>query len=93
MNITIKGGIYFDTDSVLFGDEPRFVFFGGKLGPFNQYAPMVEHTIVAEVPPGFSAQHECIAALERRRDELRAKFAADVRRINEQIANLQAITA
>lgn len=92
VNITINGGIYFDVGSSGWDDAPRFTFFSGEMRPFGGYQPVVAHTITFTVPEGFSAEHSAIAALERQRKELHSKFAEDVRRINERIANLQALT-
>lgn len=93
MQITIKGGVYLNTrDRDFVTGGPRFTWFNGELRPFMDWVPVVEHKLVFSTPAGFSVQHECIAALERQRDELRAKFADDVRCINDQIANLQALT-
>jgi hypothetical protein len=91
MNITIKGGLYFDTDSVKYGTS-KIKFVGGPLSKFaDQYLPICEHTIEAELPDGYDPTLLEIDSLKEARKQAEQQFAATVRQIDQRINSLLAI--
>lgn len=50
-----------------------------------------KQTFVVDVPDDFDPRPEMVAMLNKRKDEIRAKFAESVRLIDEQINSLLAI--
>ena len=89
--ITIKGGIYIDTGKYADPENP-YRFFSGDPTDFNEYIAIMLHQITAEVPDDFDPRPAKIAALEAKKQELRAEFAAKVTEIERKISELQAIT-
>jgi hypothetical protein len=89
MNITIKGGLYFDADPV--NTEGRITFFRGSLHKFSTFTPICEYTIEAEAPEGFDPAQAEVSALKARREEVSKKFAETVRQIDQRINSLLAI--
>lgn len=90
--ITLKGFILYDTEHGKYGNSdlwPEFVFreydeTGGKI----LVRPL---EITVEIPADFDPRPAQIKALEAKRQELQAQFAAAVVEINRQISQLQAI--
>lgn len=76
--------------------EPHYMFRPGEK-PAAQHddlvsrAPVVEHTLVFDMPADFDPRPGQIAALEERKREITAKFQATVTEINRRISELQAI--
>lgn len=90
MNITIKGGLYFDTDTVKYGTS-KIKFLAGPLSKFSTYLPICEHVIEADLPKGYDPTIAEIDALKAARDEASKKFAETVRQIDQRINSLLAI--
>ena len=88
--IELKGGIYFNPDHYAYSS--MYKFFDGKLEAFAEYIPVVEHTLIFTLPAAFEPQSAEIAALEAMRDEAQKKFTEQVKKINERIQRLLALT-
>lgn len=88
--VTIVGGVYYDPDHSEW--TPEYKFFGGALEKFSLYVPVVEHTIEVALPSDWQPQIAEIAALEKMREEARAKFAETVMKIDQRISKLLAIS-
>ena len=90
--ITIEGTVFFDTDSTKYQwCKPYNFFVGADQEAFSTYLPITNHTFTVEIPADFDPRPEHIKALEAKRKELQAQFAAAVTEINRQISQLQAI--
>ena len=90
--ITIEGTVFFDTDSIEHRWTSPYKFFAGmQREAFSTYIPIVSHTFTVEIPADFDPRPTQIEALEAKRKELQAQFAAAVTEINRQISQLQAI--
>ena len=89
--ITIKGGIYFDTEYDKYGVGQKYKFFNGSLSPFSTYLPICEHTIVAEFPDDFDPSAAEVEALRAERKKAEKAFADTVRQIDQRINSLLAI--
>ena len=88
--ITLKGAVYFDTETCP-GTEPRYAFFVGNPNPFLEYVPVAEYTIRATAPEGLDLRAVQIKSLEAQREKTSAEFAEKMSNINVQISKLQAI--
>lgn len=90
--VKIQGGIYFDADSLMYGNTfTPYSFIGGKLLAFSSYTPICEHTLTAEIPDDFDPRRAVVAGLESKRIKLRAEFAAAVVELDRQINSLLSI--
>lgn len=90
---TVKGGIYYDTDShaeMCWGT--RYKFFPGKLENFSTYIAVCAHIITFDLPEAFDPRPIEIAALEKKATELQAETTAKLTAINRRISELQALT-
>lgn len=78
-------------------DQPSFTFIPSNYKPsadyteYRTFAPVMEHTLVFDMPADFDPRPEQIAALEEQKREITAKFQAAVTEINARISKLHAI--
>jgi arylsulfatase A-like enzyme len=92
--ITIKGYIvhqvYRDTphDKGTFAFQTYPAFAGSSI--YIQ-TPVCEHELTVNVPDDFDPRPGQIAALEKQKQEMRAKFAAAVKEIDDRINSLLAL--
>jgi hypothetical protein len=91
MKTTINGGIYARADFDSRWHATPYLWLGGEVRSFADYIAVTPHAITFEVPAGFDPRSHQIAALETKRAELRAQFAAACTEIERQISKLQAI--
>lgn len=91
--ITLEGGVYFNTDSLINEWETEYTFFSGELRAFGRYIPVVAHSITVEVPADFDPRPGMVKALEDQKEKARAEFAALVTKIDRQINELLALEA
>lgn len=90
LTIAIAGGIYYDPDHSQWSSE--YKFFGGDLGAFSQYVPVIKHDIEVTLPADWQPQVAEIAALQAMREEAHKKFAETVKKIDLRISKLLAIS-
>ena len=88
--VTIKGAIYFDPSRHAGVALGKFRFFSGVSDAFCDYIKVCDHTLTFD-DGGFDPRPIQIQALEAKRKELQAQFAAAVTEIQRQINELQAI--
>lgn len=90
--VQIKGFVHVSADADLH-DSPRYTFFtfdatGSSMG----YVLVGPAEFTYELPATFSPTAAAVAALQAERDKAAKDFADTVRRINERISKLQALT-
>jgi hypothetical protein len=89
MKHTIKGWIVATVPDELDG-QSRIGFRDYK--PSGEYSvPIQEHLIEVDVPDSFDPRPAMVAALEEKKREVRAKFAKEVKEIDDRIASLLAL--
>lgn len=74
-------------------EEPAFTFIG--FDPvehgMDNYIPVCAHSFEIDVPDDFDVRPHQIAALEKKKQELREKFAMAVKEVDDRINSLLAI--
>jgi hypothetical protein len=74
-------------------DEPSFTFIG--FDPveheIDNYIPVCAHSFEIEIPNDFDVRPHQIATLEKKKRELREKFAMAVKEVDDRINSLLAI--
>lgn len=88
---TIKGGVYFNTDSLNHTWAQKYKFHTGIAENFASYVLIAPHEFTFEVPDDFDPRPQLVAALKVKRGNLRAEFAAACTEIERQISQYQAI--
>jgi hypothetical protein len=76
--------------------EPHYVFRpGDKPAPQHDdvctRAPVLEHTLIFDMPADFDPRPEMVEALETKKRELTAEFQANLTELDRRISKLQAI--
>ena len=89
--VTIKGAVYFDTDSIKYDWCEPYRFYSGPADAFSTYVPVMPHEFTVEVPADFDPRPGMVAALQEKKEKARAEFAALVVSIDRQINELLAI--
>ena len=89
MKVTIKSYVVAEKD--LFSEKVNFLLWPYKPTEDNGIVLVRETEVEIEVPDDFDIRPSQIAALQKKEQELRAKFAAAVTEIHRQISELQAI--
>lgn len=94
--ITIKGGIVADPVESWCDGSPACI--DGLRYRFTEYANetredfVCHHTLTFDVPDSCDAACNAVRLLEKKREELRAKFQMAVNEINDRISKLSALT-
>jgi hypothetical protein len=92
MKITIKG--YVTCTQYQWDVKPTFSFYGFDPTEYDKSTVKVmEHEFEVEVPDNFDPRPGQVAALEAKKKEIQAEFAAKVKQIEDQINSLLAIAA
>ena len=91
--VKISGTVYYDTKHIE-GNEnyPLYTFRVGRRGPPPpDCVPVIPFEFCVEVPADFDPRPQQIKALEAKREELHATFAAAVLEIDRRINSLLAL--
>jgi len=92
MKHTISGFLYRVTYDFC-PDVTVHFHFSGTMGQASPDWHLVgPHSFEVDLPDDFNPTAARIAAAEAERDKLKAQFADDMRKINERISKLQALT-
>lgn len=92
MNIRIDGFITYEKSP--WDEKPRYSFYSFDPTKYNTDIVIVmEHSFYVEVPNSFDPRPGQVAALEAKKKQIEAEFAAKVKQINDQINSLLAIAA
>jgi hypothetical protein len=92
MKVTIKG--YITCTQYAWDDKPTFSFYSFDPTSYDSSTVKVmEHEFEVEVPDNFDPRPGQVAALEAKKKEIQAEFAAKVKQIEDQINSLLAIAA
>lgn len=92
MKVTIKG--YITCTQYAWDDKPSFSFYSfDPTGYDSSTVKVMEHEFEVEVPDNFDPRPGQVAALEAKKKEIQAEFAAKVKQIEDQINSLLAIAA
>jgi hypothetical protein len=92
MKITIKG--YVTCTQYTWDDKPTYSFYGfDPTGYDSSTVKVMEHEFEVEVPDNFDPRPGQVAALEAKKEEMRADFAKRVKDIDDKINSLMAIAA
>jgi len=92
MKVTIKG--YITCQQYAWDDKPTFSFYSFDPTSYDSSTVKVmEHEFEVEVPDNFDPRPGQVAALEAKKKEIQAEFAAKVKQIEDQINSLLAIAA
>lgn len=91
MQVTIPGGLFFDTTASRYGISP-FRHVAGMTENFGENVFVMPLTVTAEVPDTFDPRPAEIQALEAREKALAAEFENARTAIRKRISELQAIT-
>jgi hypothetical protein len=92
MKVTIKG--YITCQQYAWDDKPTFSFYGfDPTGYDSSTVKVMEHEFEVEVPDNFDPRPGQVAALEAKKEEMRAEFSKRVKDIDDKINSLMAITA
>lgn len=90
MKVTVEGFII--AKQYDWGEKPSFSWSAFDPTPYDKdYAIVGPHTIEFDVPEDFDIRPVRIATLTRRKEELQAKVAAEVAKIDDQIQKLLAL--
>ena len=89
--ITVSGYMHYSRSK--YDAEGRYTFFSFDASKGDaDYILIAPHSFEYELPPTFSPVAAQVAALQAQRDEAAKTFADTVRRIDEEIGKLTAIT-
>ena len=92
MKVTIKG--FVTCTQYAWDDKPTFSFYTfDPTGYDSSCVKVMEHQFEVEVPDNFDPRPGQVAALEAKKKQIEAEFAAKVKQINDQINSLLAIAA
>jgi len=91
MQVTIPGGIFYDTDAARYG-VPAFRFGNGLTESYGTCVFIQAQDITVNVPDDFDPRPVEIQALEAREKALAAEFENARTAIRKRISELQAIT-
>lgn len=92
MKITIKG--YITCTQYAWDTKPSFSFYGFDPTTYDaSTVKVMEHEFEVEVPDNFDPRPGQVAALEAKKEEMRAEFSKRVKDIDDKINSLLAITA
>lgn len=91
MHITIKGGLFFDTDGKRLG-LPEWRHVPGLTASYGSSVFVMPLDIAVDVPDDFDPRPAEIAALQARKTAMQAECAKAVTDIERRISELQAIT-
>ena len=92
MKVTIKG--YVTCTQYAWDNKPTFSFYGFDPTTYDKSTVKVmEHEFEVEVPDNFDPRPGQVAALEAKKEEMRAEFSKRVKDIDDKINSLMAITA
>lgn len=91
MIVNIKGFIV--AKQYPWEDMPSFshITFDPRDCGLDDYVTVCEHKIVVSIPNDFDIRPQQIAALEKKKQELREKFSMAVKELDDQINSLLAI--
>lgn len=90
--VQIKGFVHVSADADMHGN-PHYTFFTfDATGSAMGYVLVGPAEFTYEVPDTFSPTAAAVAALQAERDKAARDFADTVRRIDERISKLQALT-
>lgn len=92
MQVTIKGAVYFDTESRTHEWMEPYKFFTGAVENFSTYVTVMPHEFTVDIPDDFDPRPVEIQALEAREKALAAEFENARSAIRRRISELQAIT-
>jgi hypothetical protein len=92
MKVTIKG--YVTCTQYAWDTKPTFSFYSFDPTTYDQSTiKVMEHEFEVEVPDNFDPRPGQVAALEAKKEEMRAEFSKRVKDIDDKINSLMAITA
>ena len=92
MKVTIKG--YITCTQYAWDDKPTYSFYSFDPTSYDSSTVKVmEHEFEVEVPDNFDPRPGQVAALEAKKKEIQAEFAAKVKQIDDKINSLLAIAA
>jgi len=89
MKVTVEGFII--AKQYDWEDAPTFTWLPFKPTFDRDYVIIAPHTITYDIPDGFDMRPARIAELERQKADAKAKFAAEINRIDDAIQKLLAL--